>query len=205
MDVIALSALFLASLVKASIPGPVLLLVLARASQGGLTTGAAAALGATLAVGLLLALVAGVMLGALSLGAPAFAAMKLAGIAVLTILGIRMLATTTSKPAGDAAVAGNNGQVAGFTAGLAVGLASPFNLIFFLALLPQFVDPASLTTNCLVLAAGLVLLGLVVPKVCALCLGAAQLRLAPQAAPWVVRGGGVAMIGFAGLVTVSAF
>ena len=205
MDTIALSALFLAALVKAAIPGPVLLLVLARAAQGGLSVGAAAALGAILAVALLFALGAGTLVGVLSIGETAFAAMKLAGIATITIFGLRMLATTSSTLVGEAALGGNNGRVAGFAAGLALGLTSPFNLIFFLALLPQFVDPTSLTMNCLVLACGLALLASAVPLAVVSCLGAAHSRLAPQAAPWVVRGGGVAMIGFAGLVTVSAF
>ena len=205
MDAIALSALFLAALVNAAIPGPALLLVLARATQDGLIVGAVTALGATLSVGLLLALGAGAMMGVLSIGEPAFVAMRVGGIVVLTILGLRMLAATAPTPVGDAAVVGNNGQLAGFAAGLTVGLASPFNLIFFLALLPQFIDPTSLTTRSLLLACGLALLASAVPLAVVSCLGAAQARLAPQAAPWVVRGGGVAMIGFAGLVTVSAF
>jgi threonine/homoserine/homoserine lactone efflux protein len=91
--------LFLAALINAAIPGPILLLVMARAAGGGLRSGLRTALGGALAVALLLAAVWALLFGAWQLGSGLVSALKITGIGVLTILGLRMLRAIPSPGA----------------------------------------------------------------------------------------------------------
>jgi threonine/homoserine/homoserine lactone efflux protein len=165
--------LFLAALINAAIPGPILLLVMARAAGGGLRSGLRTALGGALAVALLLAAVWALLFGAWQLGSGLVSALKITGIGVLTILGLRMLRAIPSPgaPLPTRAAASDLG------AGLAIGLFSPFNLVFFLVLLPQFATPATMTPVGIALASALVLLGSVLPLGAAAAVGAGQGRL----------------------------
>ncbi len=200
MESLALSALFLAAMVNAAIPGPAVLLVVARAAEKGMHGGVLAGIGGLSAGALLLATVWAVMLGALELGPQVYEAMRWVGIAVLVVLGVHML-----RAARSAGIARPRSGPGDFAAGATLVLSNPVNLVFFLALVPQFVDPSALDARLMMVTSGLVLLGSAVPLVVAAFLGATQARLAPQRGHWVVRGGGVAMLGFAGLVAVTGF
>ena len=194
MDPLALSALFLAALVNAAIPGPVLLLVIARAGRRGAGAGLAVSLGATLAVAILLGVVWMVLLGAVQMAPQILATLKLAGIVLLVWLGLRMLHEAGVPHPGHAPRL-HLGNVA---AGLALGLSSPFNLIFLLALLPQAVAPAALTVERAVLASALVLLGTAIPKLLATMIVTLHTRRTPVPSAWLARAGGLALLGFAG-------
>lgn len=195
METPLLLSLFVASAVNAAIPGPSLLLVVARAARGGLRAGIDAAIGATLAVAMLLTVVMAVMFGALRLGEPAFTVMKLGGILLLTVFGVRMLRAKI--------VAGSSGAVhsrhGNLLAGFLVGAMSPFNLFFFLALIPQFIDPSGLLGQPLALAISIVLLGSAIPVAVVALLTAGHARMAPGGAIWVVRASGAMLLGFAAL------
>lgn len=200
MDPIALIALFLAALVNAAIPGPVLFLVAARAAQGGLRRGATTGLGAMVAVSLLLAIVWLVMMGALELGSQVFAMLRVAGVAVLVVLGLMMLTASPSQRQ----VRTEGGRPADLASGVVLVLSNPVNLIFFLALVPQFVGQHAVAFLQMALVVALVLFASAIPVTVAILIGVWQARVAPRGTHWAVRAGGVAMLGFAGLVAGSA-
>ena len=195
MDSSALIALFIAASVNAAIPGPSFMLVVARAARGGRRGGYAAMLGTKAAVGVLLLVVWAVMVGTLELGEPLLGLMKFAGVVVLAILGFSMLRTDAVPHPGQRTTAIGSD----FAAGLLTGLSSPFNLIFFLALLPQFIDPTRLDTTSMAIASGAVLLGSALPVAVAATVAAGHAQIAPRGAVWVVRAGGAALLGFSGL------
>ena len=132
METPALLLLFAASFVNAIVPGPVVVLTFGRAARSGLRAGTTVSLGVLLADLLLVALALGVALGAFALSASGFAAMKWLGIAVLFALALYCL-RTADRPAAAAPPMRRRDGVAG----LMVGLTSPYNLVFYLALLPQ--------------------------------------------------------------------
>jgi threonine/homoserine/homoserine lactone efflux protein len=193
MDSVFLLPLFAAATINAAIPGPAFLIVIARGARGGLAGGAGAAFGCLLAVGLLLALVTALMLGVLQLGEPAFVALKLAGIAVLAYLGVRMLRATALGAGAER----RHSAIGDVGAGLVVGVSSPFNLVFFLALIPQFIDPAALTSEHLAFACAAILLGSALPLAVVAILSACQAFLSPGGAVGVVRLGGAGFLAFA--------
>ncbi len=131
----------LASLALLVIPGPAVLYVIARSVDQGRTAGMASALG--LGIGnfvQVLAATAG--LSALVLASPlAFNVVKYLGAGYLILLGARKMLSRRE----EAAEAGESAprslrQV--FVQGVVVNTLNPKVALFFLAFLPQFVDPA---------------------------------------------------------------
>lgn len=146
MPELAQLLLFLgASLLLAVTPGPGIFYVAARTLAGGRAEGIASSLGTGLGGGV--HIVAGSLgVSAIILAsAELFTFLKLAGAAYLIWLGIR-----TFRTAADVAVPGmgesNNEPSAGarhaFREGILVEALNPKTAAFFLAFIPQFVDPA---------------------------------------------------------------
>ncbi|MBN8875776.1 MAG: LysE family translocator [Rhodospirillales bacterium] len=121
------------------IPGPAVLLVLARATTGGRRVGIATGLG--IACGdLMHTVMATIGLSAvLMTSALAFSVVKYAGAAYLIYLGVRALVERT----GDLRVAPARPVGAGlaFRQAILAELLNPKTALFFLAFLPQFVHP----------------------------------------------------------------
>jgi threonine/homoserine/homoserine lactone efflux protein len=121
-------------------PGPAQALVLTRTLGDGKRAGVMTAIG--LNVGTIvhtLAAALGVS-AVLATSATAFAVVKYLGAAYLIYLGIRAL--VTREPPADAAVparSGNTGQA--FSKAVITGVFNPKVALFFLAFLPQFVEP----------------------------------------------------------------
>lgn len=140
-------ALFLAAAsLLAVTPGPGLFYVAARALAGGRAEGVASSLGTGLG-GMAHVLAGGLGVSALVLAsAELFMALKLLGAAYLAWLGLRTI-LAARKDALAAAV----GQAAAppvgvrraFREGVAVEALNPKTAAFFLAFVPQFVDPAA--------------------------------------------------------------
>ncbi|HEX5505163.1 MAG TPA: LysE family translocator [Thermomicrobiales bacterium] len=133
--------LFLAAaLVLAVSPGPGLLYVLARSLRGGRRAGLASS-GGTALGGLGHVVAAAFGLSAiLAASALAFGVVKYVGAAYLIVLGLRTLfsqedAHPAAPLAGDARRA--------FRQGVVTEALNPKTALFFLAFLPQFVDPAA--------------------------------------------------------------
>jgi threonine/homoserine/homoserine lactone efflux protein len=134
------SLFLLAALVLAAIPGPGIFYVLARTLSGGRQAGIASTLGT--ALGGLVHVVAGALgVSAIILAsAQLFALLKLIGALYLVWLGIR-----TFREAGNRAPEpiGPTGAKRAFREGVVVEALNPKTAAFFLALIPQFLDPTA--------------------------------------------------------------
>jgi homoserine/homoserine lactone efflux protein len=176
-------------------PGPAVLFVLAQ----GLGRGAGASLWASL--GILAGNTFYFVLSATSLGAvlvasyDAFFAIKWAGAAYLVWLGLCALRARGTVLAVRPAVDGGGGQRL-IGRGFAVQGPNPKALVFFTALLPQFIDPAgSLAFQVGVLGATSVAIEFVVLAGYGVLAGrAAQLAESPLVAAWLERAAGALLI-----------
>ena len=127
------------------IPGPSVLFVLGRALAHGRRTALLSVLGNTLGSLALVSLVA-LGLGPILAGsALALTVFKLAGAGYLVYLGVKAFRTRGSLAAAFDAVAPGKGQAGAGDAkvvaeGIVVGATNPKTMIFYAAVLPQFVD-----------------------------------------------------------------
>ena len=139
-----LAAFTLASLVLILTPGADMALFVGQAVTAGRLRGFAAMLGVSTGV-LIHSLLAAFGLSALlAASAPAFAAVKIAGVAYLVWLAIGAIRHGSALTLGAAAPARPLAQV--YLMGLGVNLLNPKIVLFFLTFLPQFVsatDPAA--------------------------------------------------------------
>jgi threonine/homoserine/homoserine lactone efflux protein len=134
------AAFLLAAIALAITPGPGIAYVVARTVAGGKPAGLASCAG-TAVGGLGHVLAAALGLSALvAQSASLFAIVKYAGAAYLIYLGIRALRASESALPG-APVSGA-GTKRAFTDGVLVEILNVKTAIFFLAFIPQFVDPA---------------------------------------------------------------
>ena len=153
----------LAALALLLVPGPVVLYTVTRSIHQGRNSGIVS----TVAVGLgdfCHVLMATLGLSALLLSsAIAFSVVKYAGAAYLIYLGIRVLRSpdTVATTPDDLANAKQVSLRNVFTQGFLVSLLNPKTALFFIAFLPQFVNPAqgAITTQILLLGSLFVLLG----------------------------------------------
>ena len=163
-----------AALALLLVPGPAVLYVVVRSVHQGRAAGLASVAG--IHVGTIAhVLAATVGLSALvASSAAAFTAVKVLGAAYLVYLGIR---TLLGRDGRGAAVhpAGLRGRRRDFAEGVVVNVLNPKTALFFLAFLPQFVDPrgASPTLQILLLGVTFMLLGLLTDSLWALAAGAA--------------------------------
>ncbi|MFF8290013.1 LysE family translocator [Streptomyces sp. NPDC016309] len=192
------------------IPGPSVLFVIGRALAHGRRTALATVLGNVLGSYVLVVAVALGVGAAVERSVAVFLAVKLAGAAYLVLLGVQafrhrkeMKAALLDAPPPAAAARGDLRTVVD---GVVVGVTNPKGIVFFAAVLPQFVDHAAGGV-----AAQMLLLGLV-----PICIGLITDTLwglgAAAARGWFARSdrrlsmvggaGGFAMIGLG--VTVAA-
>jgi threonine/homoserine/homoserine lactone efflux protein len=162
-----------AALALLLVPGPAVLYIVARSVHQGRSAGLASVLG--IHVGTLVHIVAATIgLSALVVSsATAFTVVKLLGAAYLVVLGIRTL-LGRDEPA-DVAGAPARGRRRDFAEGIVVNVLNPKTALFFLAFLPQFVDPESGSPALQILVLGVVfmVLGLVTDSAWALAAGTA--------------------------------
>jgi threonine/homoserine/homoserine lactone efflux protein len=144
MDLTNLALFFVAALVIAVSPGPGLLYVAARSLAGGRGEGLASSFGTGLG-GLVHVAAGAAGVSALVLAsAEAFVVLKIAGAIYLVWLGIKTLreARLPLTAAVEATVAAR-GAARAFREGIVVEALNPKTAAFFLAFLPQFVDPVA--------------------------------------------------------------
>ncbi|TCZ55950.1 LysE family translocator [Roseicella aquatilis] len=144
-DLTQLALYLAATLLLAVTPGPGIFYVAARSLAGGRAEGVASSLGTGLG-GMVHVLAGSLGVSALVLAsAELFTAMKLAGAAYLVWIGLRTLRSArrnaTAGPEGDAA-APPAGPRRAFRDGVLVEALNPKTAAFFLAFVPQFLDPA---------------------------------------------------------------
>jgi threonine/homoserine/homoserine lactone efflux protein len=176
-------------------PGPAVLFVLSQ----GLGRGAVASLWASLGIlagNTFYFLLSATGLGALLLASyDLFFAIKWAGAAYLVWLGLCALRARGSLLDVRPATTGAAGP--GLVArGFAVQAANPKALVFFTALLPQFIDPAgSVVLQVAILAATSIVVEFAVLAGYGLLAGrAARLAETPRVAAWLERAAGVLLI-----------
>jgi homoserine/homoserine lactone efflux protein len=170
-------------------PGPAVLFVVSVAMARGSRPGMAAALGILAGNAFYFALSATGVAAVIVASSRLFAALKWAGAAYLVWLGLRMLLSRSQRPR-DGATPRPDGR--SFLRGFVVQTANPKALVFFVALLPQFIDPgAPVGFQVLVLGASSVAIELgVLAAYVALAGRARRLAGARWAAPLERVGGG---------------
>lgn len=154
-----LSLFAVAALGLLVVPGPAVLYITARSAAQGHKAGLVSVLGVhTGTLVHILAAVAGLS-AVVAASALAFSTVKLAGAAYLIFLGLRTMAR--KGPRADNAEAGARPLKRVYWDGVVVNVLNPKTALFFLAFLPQFVDPGRgpVWSQTLVLGGAFVLLG----------------------------------------------
>jgi threonine/homoserine/homoserine lactone efflux protein len=129
-----------------------------------------------------------------------FTFVKWAGAAYLAYLGVRALCAKDAAPgAFEAAAARPGAGGTAFASGFVTQVANPKAIVFFVAVLPQFVDPhGNLGAQMLVLAA--ISQGAECAVLSAYIAAAAHLRrsrVAERASVWIERAGGAVLLAIA--------
>jgi threonine/homoserine/homoserine lactone efflux protein len=127
-----------ASFALAVVPGPAVLYIVAQSVHGGRLAGVVSCFG-ILTGGMFHVLAAVIGLSAvLAASAEAFTVVKLLGAAYLVWLGITAILSRDDRIAGREAGSSLRGI---YRRGVVVNILNPKTALFFLAFLPQFVDP----------------------------------------------------------------
>jgi threonine/homoserine/homoserine lactone efflux protein len=156
-------------------PGQDTLYIFGRSLAQGRQIGVASALGIS-AGAVVHTLAAALGLSAvLATSASAFIALKIVGAVYLVYLGVRML-TTRTAPVGSTNIAGLVDMWTAFRQGMLTNMLNPKVALFFLALMPQFIEPDSPTKVGAFLVLGLTFLTTGTVWCLVLALGASRLR-----------------------------
>jgi len=180
-----------------AVPGPDTLLVVSRGIAQGRRVAAWTAVGAVAAGAVQLPLL-GAGVAALVRSSPLmFMALRYAGAGFLVYLGLRLL-LRRNEPALAARLPAEVSSLRAFSEGLLSNLVNPNVLVFMLAFLPQFVDPAggAVGMQMVVLGAIQKTTGLLVLGATALLAGGVGEWLArrPHAVVWQRRVAGSALV-----------
>ncbi len=150
-----------AALALLLVPGPAVIYVVARSVEGGRLTGLVSVLGVELGTLLHVAFAAAGLSAIVASSAAAFSVVKWLGAAYLVWLGLRQI----FGRGGDEEIESSGTQESRFRVlyqSVLVQVLNPKVALFFLAFLPQFVDPSrsAAWTQVVVLGATLAILGL---------------------------------------------
>lgn len=201
LDPTQLALYFAAALMLAIMPGPGIFYVAARTLSGGRAEGMASSCGAGLGG---VAHIVGGSLGVSALllaSAELFTALKLAGACYLVWLGVRTF-LSARRDAGTAldgsAATPSVGAWRSFREGVLVEALNPKTAAFFLAFIPQFVEPANGHVALQFMALGFVSVALNTLADIVVVFMASGIRQGAAARPSLIRrlreGSGAAMI-----------
>src|ERR671914_491663 len=153
-DASTLALFMVAALALAVVPGPAVLYIVARSVDQGRLAGFVSALG--IAVGSLVHVVAATvgLSSLLASSATAFTVVKYAGAAYLVILGVRRLLTRETIDDDISRAPRTRRKL--FVDGVVVNVLNPKTALFFIAFLPQFVDPEAGAATLQIFALGLI-------------------------------------------------
>jgi threonine/homoserine/homoserine lactone efflux protein len=160
----------LAALALLAVPGPAVLYIVVQSAEQGRRAGLASVAGVHLGT-LVHVAAASIGLSALIVAsATAFTAVKYAGAAYLVLLGIRKLAERDPE---EALSRPPDLLRRAFLRGVVVNVLNPKTALFFLAFLPQFIDPdrGGVWSQALVLGLAFGVLGLISDSLYALAAG----------------------------------
>lgn len=201
------------SLVLVLIPGPSVLFVLGRALAHGRRTALGSVLGNAIGAYALIALVALGLAEIVSRSVALFVALKLAGAAYLVFLGVKAfrhrgaLSEALRDGGGQGAAPARRGDLRTLWEGFVVGVTNPKTMVFFAAVLPQFVnrDAGRVHEQMLLLGLVFTVIALLCDSVWALTASAARSWFArsPRRMAAVGGTGGLAMIGLGVAVAVT--
>ena len=194
-----LLAFVLASVVLVAIPGPSVLFIVSRTlvmgRRGGLTTVVGNSLGGLVQV-VLVAVGVGTLVERSVL---AFTALKLIGAAYLVFLGVQAIRHRRALPGALGGASRPKSTARVLREGFVVGATNPKGTVFFVAVLPQFVDRGAGAIPLQLLVLGLIFLvvGLVNDTAWALGAGAARswFERAPHRLERIGGIGGATVIG----------
>jgi threonine/homoserine/homoserine lactone efflux protein len=202
------------SLVLVLIPGPSVLFVLGRALAHGRRTALGSVLGNAVGAYVLATLVSVGLGEVVARSVAVFVALKLAGAAYLVFLGVKawrhrgaLSMAGVEKSAAGSAVPRSQGDARTLWEGFVVGVTNPKTMVFFAAVLPQFVDRGAGHIH-----EQMLLLGLVFTAIALVCdslwaVGASAARgwfaRSPRRLAAVGGTGGLAMIGLGVTVAVT--
>jgi threonine/homoserine/homoserine lactone efflux protein len=157
-DLSTLAVFMAASLALAVVPGPAVLYIVARSVDQGRGAGLVSALGIGTG-GLVHVMAATIGLSSLlASSATAFTVVKYAGAVYLIVLGIRRL--VTREQVADEIARPPLASRRIFREGVVVNVLNPKTALFFLAFLPQFVDPNASAAPLQILVLGLIFVGI---------------------------------------------
>ncbi|HTU67274.1 MAG TPA: LysE family translocator [Steroidobacteraceae bacterium] len=180
-------------------PGQDTFFILGRSLSAGRSAGISAALGISCGT-VIHTIFAALGLSALLATSPyAFMAVKFAGAAYLLYIGVKALLTRAAALPGQGETPPGDGRWPAFRQGIVTNLLNPKVGLFFLALMPQFIEAGSNSKVAAFLALGLSFVTLGVVWCCVLAVAAAKLRGAflrrPSFATWLNRVAGAMFIG----------
>jgi len=202
-----LLAFVLASLALIVIPGPSVLFVIGRSLALGRLGGLLSVFGNALGM---IPLVIAVALGigaVVAQSAVVLDAIRYAGAAYLVYLGVQAIRHRRHTAVTHEATPPRRSWLRILSEGFTVGLTNPKSLVFFVAVLPQFVDPAAGSVPLQLFELGVIFL------VVAVCSDSAWALAAGTARQWFGRSprrverlgatGGVLMIGLGGVLALT--
>ncbi|MEO6339647.1 MAG: LysE family translocator [Caulobacteraceae bacterium] len=188
-----------ASFVLAITPGPDMLYLLGRSVAQGKRAGVIAVLGINLGACIHLTAAVTGLSAILATSAVAFSVVKLIGAAYLIYLGVRTLLSPRRGPVADHAGRNGTSMKAVFWQGVLSNALNPKVALFFLALLPQFIQPNSGSPTLQLLGLGLTvnIIGLVVclTLVALSTTVTTRLRRSSSVAAWLQKALGVMFVG----------
>jgi threonine/homoserine/homoserine lactone efflux protein len=123
------------------VPGPSVLFVIGRALAQGRRAALTSVVGNTLGAYVIVVAVAFGVGAVVARSALAFTVLKLAGAAYLVYLGVKAWRQRGSLPVDVNGDGPERGSLRTLWEGFGVGVANPKTIVFFAAVLPQFVDP----------------------------------------------------------------
>lgn len=169
-----LAVFSLAALAILAVPGPAVVYIVTRSIHQGRAAGLASVLGIHVGTTVHLAAATAGLSAILVSSATAFTVVKGLGAAYLIVIGIRTLVGRADAAATDPQRPPRRRR-RDFAEGVVVNVLNPKTALFFLAFLPQFVDPSGgkVWEQILVLGVCFMLLGLVTDSIWALAAGSA--------------------------------
>jgi threonine/homoserine/homoserine lactone efflux protein len=195
------------SFVLIVVPGPSVLFVIGRALAQGRRAVLTTVVGNTLGAYVVVVAVAVGIGAVVERSAVAFTLLKLTGAAYLVYLGIKAVRARGSLSAELAGDGHSGGGVRTLAEGFAVGVTNPKTIVFFAAVLPQFIDPAQGPVVVQMLLLGLIFNVIAVASDTVWGLVAAAARdwfgRSPQRLATVGGVGGLTMIGLGVTVAVT--
>jgi threonine/homoserine/homoserine lactone efflux protein len=189
------------------VPGPSVLFTVGRALAHGRRAALSSVVGNAAGAYVLVVAVAFGVGALVASSAAAFTALKLTGAAYLVYLGVRTWRQRGSLPDPATDGGGTHGSLRTLREGFVVGVTNPKTIVFFAAVLPQFVDPAQEHVTGQMLLLGLVFNVIALASDSVWGMGASVARdwfaRSPRRLAAVGRVGGLSMIGLGVTVAVT--